>query len=205
MEMRRIYTLVRRRLFEPQHAMTWLRESTYLLRRRMVEIGTDDDLDDAARPHADAHLAASSPARPYDEMLRDHRGLAYRSTGGATYESRDRHSMWTPEEAARGISGAMNTSAGEYALQCIGGRNDRRVTVNSRSGARAVAGMLLRESGSLPATPTTVASVIVLPFFLSGHVGLYSAYPRAATHLPPDEDFVEEHGHSPVPFPASGP
>lgn len=197
-----MYGLCNRRLFSAEHAMAWMRESAYVVRRGLVQIGTPEDLDDAGLPHFDAHLSTEWGMHDYDSMMRDHLGREYRSTQGSEYLDRNRHSMWSPEDAAAGIAAAMNSQAGLYLLQRIGGGTGRRVALQSRTGAAACKEMLIHSAGSAP-TRTRPEVVVVCPYYVNGQLALYTAYPRvtAVPGHPADADRVTEHGCSPIPFP----
>jgi hypothetical protein len=197
-----MYTFVRRRRFGPQEARTWMNESALVHRRQLLAATGGNPLHDGGLPHFDAHLA---PERGHDFLLTDHGGAEFLSTHGQPYVDRNLHSMWTPDDAAVGISATMNTAAGAYALQRLGADSNHQMSIRSRSGARPASRMLVRSAAHGGARDAAIAEVVLVMSFSAGRVSLYSAYPGENSTLHPDQDVVPAWGNPRLPVPAEGP
>lgn len=202
MDLRTMYTIMRRRRFGPQEARTWMNESALVLRRQLLAATGGDPLHDGGLPHFDAHLA---PTRGHDFLLTDHTGADYMSTHGQPYVARNLHSMWTPDAAAIGIAATVNTAAGEYALQRLGADTGQQASIRSRSGARPANRMLVRSAAHGGVRDAAIAEVVLVMRFAGGRVSLYSAYPSENSNLHPDQDLVPAWGNARIPFAAEGP
>ncbi|MBK8980275.1 MAG: hypothetical protein IPM29_30605 [Planctomycetes bacterium] len=193
------------RQFGAVHGMTVLRASTFVVRRSVVGVNTLDDLDDHHRPHADAHLTPGHGGRGHDHLLTDREGRCYVATNGTAYADRAMHSMWGPDDAARGIAGALNTAAGEHALGLLRANPGRGVFIQSSTGARAVdparrasdrigkpgqrdrartAGNVMTVHAQGAAPTTSAVALVTLGLRCQGDVlYAYTCFPRSAAGL----------------------
>jgi hypothetical protein len=146
-----------------------------------------------AGTHPDVHIVLSVRRAP-----------DYHFQDNPQYEGRGRHSLFpSMEDAASGIAAALNCKAGEAALRFVSVSGVNRVTLYSRSGARAAPNMSVRSAiavmgartGTMYSEEKTAAVVLVLSI-QAGYIVLTTAYPINAfaeqrPEPPPDHDLLE--------------
>ena len=127
--------------------------------------------------------------------------------------ARPPHSLFlSMDDAANGIAAALNCKAGEAALRFLSVRGVNRVTVISRSGARAAPNVSVRSAiaamgtrtGTMYGAGKTVAVVLILSM-REGNVVLTTSYPIEAFTLklpePPQDHDLLKHNEIPYVYP----
>lgn len=185
-------SLIERRKFSSEASLTWIRESTYVLRRHLAKIGTDDDLDDRGLPHHDAHLLLPGKGGRV-ALFEDHLGRPYRDSKGHEYRARKRHSLWLPETAAHGLSIALNTDAGAAAIDELSRDSGGKVFLESVTAAQSNLEVWEYSPGALP-TEGTATTVVVGLYMIRAHVALYTLYPGSDPPKNARQDVVSSAG-----------